>query len=90
MAQHLVDRDCPAALAAPSNAVGAMRADGVTLFSQHLVKAGVIPVTWLQVLLEFQRDWARRETYDAVLAIVKEHAGASGSGVDYAYTMVHG
>ena len=35
------------------------------------------------------RDWARRETYDAVMAIVREHSGAYGMGVDYAYTMVH-
>ncbi|MFX4336070.1 hypothetical protein ABTA25_20045, partial [Acinetobacter baumannii] len=41
------------------------------------------------VLLEWQRDWARRDTYDAVMAIAKEHSGAYGMGVDYAYTMVH-
>ena len=28
-------------------------------------------------------------TYDAVMAIVREHSGAYGMGVDYAYTMVH-
>lgn len=57
---------------------------------QRMIQAGVVPVTWLQVLLEFQRDWARRETYDEVIQIVREHAGAYGSGVEYAYTMVHG
>src|SRR5690606_7666520 len=56
---------------------------------QRMVQAGVVPVTWQQVLLEWQRDWARRDTYDAVMAIVKEHSGAYGMGVDYAYTMVH-
>ena len=55
----------------------------------RMVQAGVVPVTWQQVLLEWQRDWAHRETYDAVMAIVKEHSGAYGMGVDYAYTMVH-
>jgi hypothetical protein len=49
----------------------------------------VVPVTWQQVLLEWQRDWARRDTYDAVMALVKAHSGAYGMGVDYAYTMVH-
>jgi hypothetical protein len=47
-------------------------------------------MTWLQVMLEWQRDWARKETYDAVMDIVKLHAGAYGAGVEYAYTMVHG
>ncbi len=56
---------------------------------QRMVQAGVVPVTWQQVLLEWQRDWARRDTYDAVMDIVREHSGAYGMGVDYAYTMVH-
>jgi len=57
---------------------------------QRVIQAGAVPVTWLQVMLEFQRDWARRDTYDAVMDIVKQHAGAYGVGVEYAYTMVHG
>lgn len=56
---------------------------------QRMVQAGVVPMTWQQVLLEWQRDWAKRDTYDAVMALVKEHSGAYGMGVDYAYTMVH-
>ncbi len=57
---------------------------------QRLIQAGAVPVTWQQVLLEYQRDWARKETYDAVIGLVKEHSGAYGVGVEYAYTMVHG
>ena len=56
---------------------------------QRMIQVGVVPVTWQQVLLEWQRDWARRDTYDAVMDIVKEHSGAFGMGVDYAYTLVH-
>ena len=56
---------------------------------QRMIQAGVVPVTWQQVMLEWQRDWAHRETYDAVMAVVREHSGAYGMGVDYAYTMVH-
>ena len=55
----------------------------------RMVQAGAIPVTWQQVLLEYQRDWARKETYNAVMELVREHSGAYGMGVDYAYTMVH-
>ncbi|WP_201296945.1 hydrolase [Billgrantia tianxiuensis] len=56
---------------------------------QRMIQAGVVPVTWQQVLLEWQRDWAHRDTYDAVMGIAKEHSGAYGMGIDYAYTMVH-
>jgi nicotinamidase-related amidase len=55
----------------------------------RMIQAGVIPVTWQQVLLEWQRDWANKATYNEVMAIVREHSGAYGMGVDYAYTMVH-
>lgn len=55
----------------------------------RMVQAGIVPMTWQQVLLEWQRDWAHKDTYDEVMAIVKEHSGAYGMGVDYAYTMVH-
>jgi nicotinamidase-related amidase len=59
-------------------------------YAMHrMVQAGVVPVTWQQVLLEWQRDWARRDSYNAVMDIVREHSGAYGMGVDYAYTMVH-
>ncbi|MNC42446.1 hypothetical protein D3C75_912610 [compost metagenome] len=57
---------------------------------QRMIQAGAIPVTWLAVLLEYQRDWARQETYDAVLSIAMEHSGAYGAGVVYAQTMFGG
>ena len=57
---------------------------------QRVIQAGAVPMTWIQTMLELQRDWARRATYDQVMAIVKEHGGAYGMGVEYAYTMVHG
>lgn len=57
---------------------------------KRVIQAGAKPVTALSVMLEWQRDWAERDTYDAVMDIVKSHFGAYGVGVEYAYTMVHG
>jgi nicotinamidase-related amidase len=57
---------------------------------KRVIQAGAKPVTALSVMLEWQRDWAHKATYDAVMDIVKSHAGAYGMGVEYAYTMVHG
>ncbi|THJ66743.1 hydrolase [Arthrobacter echini] len=50
----------------------------------RMTQAGAIPVTWMQVMLELQRDWARTETYDEVMQIIKDHGGAYGMGVQYA------
>lgn len=57
---------------------------------RRVIQAGAKPVTALSTMLEWQRDWAQRETYDAVMDVVKNHLGAYGIGVEYAYTMVHG
>lgn len=57
---------------------------------RRVVQAGAKPVTALSVLLEWQRDWANRDTYDAVIDVARNHFGAYGVGVEYAYTMVHG
>jgi nicotinamidase-related amidase len=56
---------------------------------KRLIQAGARPVTALSTMLEWQRDWGQRDTYDAVMDIVKTHCGAYGVGVEYAYTMVH-
>ena len=55
----------------------------------RMVQAGAVRLTTIAALLEWQRDWARREHYDALMGLLKQHAGAYGSGVEYAYTMVH-
>jgi nicotinamidase-related amidase len=57
---------------------------------QRVIQAGAKPVLSLSVMLEWQRDWAQHDTYDAVMDIVKSHFGAYGLGVEYAYTMIHG
>ena len=70
------------------DASGGTSKDGHDYAMQRMIQAGVVPVTWQQVMLEWQRDWARRDTYDAVMEVVRAHSGAYGMGVDYAYTMV--
>lgn len=72
-----------------ADASGGTSLDAHEFAMQRMIQVGVVPMTWQQVMLEWQRDWAHKDTYDAVMAIVREHSGAYGMGVDYAYTMVH-
>lgn len=72
-----------------ADASGGTSVDAHEYAMQRMIQVGVVPMTWQQVMLEWQRDWAVKETYDAVMSIVREHSGAYGMGVDYAYTMVH-
>lgn len=73
-----------------ADASGGTSLDAHNYAMDRMIQAGVVPVTWQQVLLEWQRDWARKDTYDATTGIAKEHGGAYGMGIDYASTLVHG
>jgi len=37
----------------------------------RLVQAGAIPITALQYIFELQQDWARTETYEGVMDILR-------------------
>jgi nicotinamidase-related amidase len=55
----------------------------------RMAQAGAVRLTTIGALLEWQRDWKNKEHYNALMGLLKQHAGAYGSGVEYAYTMVH-
>jgi nicotinamidase-related amidase len=55
----------------------------------RMTQAGAIRLTTIAALLEWQRDWGTREHYNALMDILRQQGGAYGSGVEYAYTMVH-
>lgn len=73
-----------------TDASGGVSSEAHEMAIRRMIQAGAMPVTWLQVLLEYQRDWARPDTYAAVTNLAKEHAGAYGLGIDYAKTMFGG
>jgi nicotinamidase-related amidase len=56
---------------------------------RRLEQAGAQLTSWIQVLLEFQRDWTHHETYEAARAIVVENGGGYGMGLAYAREMIH-
>src|SRR5882724_9201626 len=52
-------------------------------------RLGAVSVTTIAALLEWQRDWAKKNHYNNLMGLLKGQAGAYGVGVEYAYTMVH-
>ncbi|MDR3319235.1 MAG: hydrolase [Clostridiales bacterium] len=71
-----------------SDACGGVSREAHYAAIRRMTQAGAIPVTWQQVMLEFQRDWNNKSTYNAVMTIIKEHGGAYGLGAEYAETML--
>jgi nicotinamidase-related amidase len=71
-----------------TDACGGVTKEAHDMAIQRLVQAGAVPITWLQYMLELQRDWARQETYAAVTGIAQEHGGAYGTGIRYAHAVM--
>jgi nicotinamidase-related amidase len=55
----------------------------------RMVQAGAVRMTTIGTVLEFQRDWANRDHYNALMQLFRDHGGAYGTGIEYCYTMVH-
>jgi nicotinamidase-related amidase len=70
------------------DACGGLTAQSHDLALRRMQAAGVQVTSWLQVLLELQRDWTRHETYEGARAIVEDYAGGYGIGLAYARDMI--
>lgn len=61
-----------------TDASGGVTAEAHDMAVRRMERAGVVPVTWLVVSSEWQRDWAREETANQLGPILFEHGGATG------------
>ena len=67
------------------DASGGVSVEAHDMAVRRMVAAGAVPVTWLAVAGEWQRDWARAETAVGLAGVLAEHGGASG--VAFAWEM---
>jgi nicotinamidase-related amidase len=72
-----------------ADACGGLTPASHELALRRLEQAGARLTSWIQVLLEFQRDWTRHATYEAARAIVVANGGGYGMGLAYAREMIH-
>jgi len=71
------------------DACGGLTPASHELALRRMEAAGARMTSWIQVLLELQRDWTRHATYDGARAIVEAHGGGYGIGLAYARDMIH-
>jgi hypothetical protein len=48
-----------------------------------MVQAGAIPITWMVLAAELQRDWAREDTVAGYGQVLIAHAGSVGSALSW-------
>ena len=70
------------------DACGGLTQAGHVLALHRMEQAGAQLTSWIQVLLEFQRDWTRQSTYAGAREIVEKNGGGYGIGLAYARTMI--
>lgn len=58
----------------PTDACGDISLEAHERSIQRMIQAGAVPITTLQFLFELQQDWARQETYNGVMDILKAHS----------------
>ncbi|MFD8522504.1 hydrolase [Streptomyces capillispiralis] len=61
-----------------TDASGGASAESHDMAVRRMVQAGVVPITWLAVVSEWQRDYAREETLPGLTELLLQHGGATG------------
>ena len=68
-----------------TDASGGVSAEAHDMAVRRMTAAGAVPMTWMAVLAEWQRDWAREGTATALAGVLADHGGASA--VAFAWEM---
>ncbi|MFC9890243.1 hydrolase [Streptomyces pilosus] len=61
-----------------TDASGGASVESHDMAVRRMVQAGVVPITWLAVVSEWQRDYAREKTLPALTEVLLQHGGATG------------
>lgn len=64
-----------------TDASGGVSLEAHEMAVQRMIMAGIVPITWLAVASEWQRDWARRESLPALTELILQHGGATGAAI---------
>ena len=67
---------------------GGLTETGHELALRRMQDGGATMTSWLQVVLELQRDWTRKATYDAARAVIARNGGGYGIGLNDARDML--
>jgi nicotinamidase-related amidase len=68
-----------------TDASGGVSVEAHDMAVRRMVAAGAVPITWMAVLAEWQRDWAREESAAGLSEVLLDHGG--GSGVAFAWEL---
>lgn len=54
----------------------------------RMIRAGANPMTWLAIVAEWQRDWARTQYLETLPPVLAEHAGGTGVALGWEFQLL--
>lgn len=61
-----------------TDASGSTSIEAHDMAIRRMTQVGIVPINWIAVVSEWQRDWARTETATQLSDVLFDHGGASG------------
>ena len=71
-----------------TDASGSVSAEAHDMAVRRMIIAGAIPITWIAVASEWQRDWAREDSAAKITEVLLEHAGATGIAAAWEFQLL--
>jgi nicotinamidase-related amidase len=72
-----------------TDASGGVSVEAHQVAIQRMAAAGANVMTWLAVVSEWQRDWARTKHLAGMASVIAEHAGGSGIALTWELQLLH-
>jgi len=73
---------------AVTDASGGVTREAHDMAVQRMIMAGVVPITWMAVMGEWQRDWAREATVPGVNDALAHHGGGSAVALAWEFQLL--
>jgi nicotinamidase-related amidase len=74
---------------AVTDASGGVSIEAHDMAVRRMVQAGAVPITWMAVTAEWQRDWAREKTVPGLAEVLSLHGGGSGIALAWEMQLLH-
>ncbi|MEU5281115.1 hydrolase [Streptomyces asoensis] len=71
-----------------TDACGSVSTEAHERSVQRMVQAGVVPLTWITVAAEWQRDWAREATVPGFADVLFAHGGGVGTSLAWEFQLL--
>lgn len=73
---------------AVTDASGGVSREAHDMAVQRMAMSGVVPITWMAVMGELQRDWAREASVPAVAEAMLQHGGGTGVALAWEWQLL--